>query len=433
MVVVGRHVIAEFYGCAEEILDDVEKIKRALLRAAEEAGGTVKTSSFFKFQPQGVTGVVIIAESHLSIHTWPELQYAAIDIFTCGSKTDPRKGYLVLVQELKPKIVKVRDMERGPDYDLKEGRGEDEEDEKEDAPVAMTVEVVSPHTIRFSEIKDVICSKESKYQNILIADTYDFGKCLILDGFIQSSTIDEWRYHESLVHPPMLTHPMPRKVLIIGGGEGATAREVLRHNTVEEVVMVELDEDVINLAKEHLKDMHKGAFDDERLKIVIEEGRSFLNKQPDEAYDVIILDVTDPFSESPSRYLFTKEFYELVKRKLSADGVFVTQATSTFFTREHCVSIYRTVKQVFPIAYLYQTYVPSYERVWGFAMGSKKYKVPEAEEVEEELRRRGVDGLKFYDSKAHILLFTLPKDVAEGLKKEGRILTDKEPSNLLYC
>ncbi len=281
-------------------------------------------------------------------------------------------------------------------------------------------------------IRRVLYSGVTKYQRVAIVEFEDLGKALVLDGKIQSSLYDEFVYHESLVHPAMITHPNPRRVLILGGGEGATAREVLRHRSVEEVIMVDIDDEVIKLVKEYLPEMSQGAFNDPRFKLVLQDGRKFLEESRDR-YDVIILDLTDPLEGGPSYLLYTIEFYSIVKDRLSDDGIMVTQATSTSYSLRTFATIYRTVASVFPIARAYQVYMHSYDSTWGFVIGSKKYDPTTLtpDEVNNRIRERVGGELKFYEGDMHRAMFILPKHIRAVLNDESiKPATDKNPTFL---
>jgi len=279
------------------------------------------------------------------------------------------------------------------------------------------------------KVKRILYSGRSKYQEIDVIETHDFGLCLVLDGKVQSSLVDEFIYHEALVHPAMVTCPHPEKVLVIGGGEGGTIREVLKHNTVKSVVMVDIDEEVIRVSKTFMPQLSAGAFDDKRLKLVIDDGRAYLEEM-DELYDVILIDVTDPLPEGPSYLLYTKQFYELVKKRLKPDGLMATQATSVFYSRKSYTLIYNTLKQVFPVVRAYSAWVPSYVSAWGFVLASLKYDPLSLsdEEVKRRLSERGVSGLKFYGPEYHKPLFALPLYLKEALEGEKEVATDEKPT-----
>lgn len=274
------------------------------------------------------------------------------------------------------------------------------------------MEFNTPFSWHVRGIRRVLYSGVTKYQRIAIVEFEDLGKALILDGKTQSSAYDEFVYHESLVHPVMITHPSPRRVLILGGGEGATAREVLRYGSVEEVVMVDIDDEVIRVVKEYLPEMSQGAFDDPRLRLVISDGRKFLEESRDR-YDVIILDLTDPLEGGPSYLLYTVEFYNIVKDRLSEDGLMVTQATSTHYSVRTFATIYRTVSSVFPIARAYHVYMPAFDSTWGFVIGSKKLDPTalQPEEVDRRIRERVRGELRFYEGVIHSAIFALPKHI----------------------
>ncbi|MFP3492316.1 MAG: polyamine aminopropyltransferase, partial [Vulcanisaeta sp.] len=254
----------------------------------------------------------------------------------------------------------------------------------------------------------------------------------ILDGKTQSTLYDEFIYHESLVHPAMITHPNPKKVLILGGGEGATAREVLKHRSVEEVVMVDIDEDVIKISKEYLPEMNQGVFENPKLKLVIGDGRKFVSNTKDK-YDVIILDLTDPLEGGPSYLLYTVEFYNILKDRLNENGIIVTQATSTFYALRTFATVYRTMASVFPIARPYHVYVPSFDSTWGFVIGSFNLD-PLAltpEEINARIRDRIHGELRFYEGDIHKVLFTLPKHIRNTLEDKSIIpATDNNPTFL---
>jgi len=276
-------------------------------------------------------------------------------------------------------------------------------------------------------IKKVLYLGRTKYQRIEILETYGYGKCLFLDGKLQSSISDEWIYHEVLVHPAMITHPNPKNVLIIGGGEGATLREVLRHKTIEKVYMVDIDEEVIRICMKYLPEWHRDSFNDHRVKLLFKDGRDFLS-ETDETFDVIIVDLTDPVPGTPSVRLYTKEFYKLVFMRLSNDGVMVTQATSIHYTKENFAIICNTLKRVFPIVRPYYAYIPSFVTPWGFVLASKKYDplLLDDKEIDERIKR--ISGnLRFYDLTIHRVLFTLPRYLKELIEKTNIIASDENP------
>jgi len=266
------------------------------------------------------------------------------------------------------------------------------------------------YTYMVTKVEELLYKSKSKYQDIVVAKLTDFGLALVLDGLIQSTEYDEFIYHESLVHPVMATHPQPEKVLIVGGGEGATLREVLKYSCVERAVMVDIDEEVVEVAKKFLKPMHQGSFDDPRAEVVIVDGREYLEKTRD-VFDVIILDLTDPYGPEISKKLYTEDFYRIVYDRLSDEGLMVTQAGNSYFYGDVYDWVLQNVKKVFGIVVEYNVWVPSFSYTCNFIIGSKKHDPRKlaVEEIEERLRKWGVEGkLRFYSGKAHIALMNTP-------------------------
>ena len=280
-------------------------------------------------------------------------------------------------------------------------------------------------------IDEIIYSGKTKYQLVDIVKTRDYGLALILDGLLQSAEIDEYVYHESLVHPVMISHPNPKKVLIVGGGEGATAREVERYDMVEEIEMVDLDGELIELVKKYLPWSREG-FNDPRLKLTIMEGREYLSKQPDGKYDIIIMDATDPTEFSPAIKLYTREFHQFAFKKLKDDGILVTQSSSPAHTLKLTLSILKTIESIFPKSCLYSVYVKSFASIWSFSVGSKGPQPSSLtpEEVDRRLRERNVTGLRFYSGEIHRALFSLTEALLRNWKTEPQILTDEKPLTL---
>lgn len=266
----------------------------------------------------------------------------------------------------------------------------------------IVVQGIGKGSYMLLKVKQIHVIKRSQYQEIIVADVEDFGRCLILDGYIQSAEADEYIYHESLVHPAMVLHPRPSNVLIIGGGEGATLREVLKHDTVERAIMVDIDEDVVKISREYLPMFHRNAFDNPKATVVISDGLRFLAETKD-IYNVIILDLTDPYSSDIARQLYTKQFYKMVYEKLTDDGVMVTQAGSAFFYRETYNSVIDAIRNVFPYYVEYQVWIPSFGYACNFVLASKKhnpYEYLKRGYIDRVLRDRNVetkfiDGIRF--------------------------------------
>lgn len=265
-----------------------------------------------------------------------------------------------------------------------------------------------------------IVSRQTSFQKAEIVEFSVFGRALVLDGEIQSVQMDEYIYHEALVQPALCLHPSPRKVLVIGGGEGATVREILKHKSVERVVMVDLDEEVVDMAIQHLESWHRGAFADPRLQLIVSDGREFVNAT-DQTFDVIIIDIVSSFDDGPAEALYTPEFYAAVKRKLRPGGILVIQAMEchTQIYEDH-KRVRRNLAGVFAHAESYVAFVPSFWCMWGFIIATDAFDplAASAKAVDNTIAERGLSGaLSFYDGPTHGGLFALPKDLRALLEK----------------
>lgn len=282
--------------------------------------------------------------------------------------------------------------------------------------------------VRLFFIDKVIYEGRTKYQLVHIFANKVFGKMLFLDKKIQSAQVDEYIFHECLVHPAMILHPEPRKVLILGGGEGATLREVLKHPSVQKAIMVDIDRELVGLCRQYLPEWSKGAFDDERIRLYFQDARRFVERVR-ERFDVIISDLTEPLEGGPSVYLFTREFFSRIAALLTDDGVFVLQAGSAdpFY---HCflASCARTLKEVFPIVRPYWTFIFSFSLPWGFVLAAKKYDPLTLTngEISERFQRRTLRRLGYLHPQLYNSIFALPRYLAAGLQK-GNLLTDDKP------
>ncbi|HEX7365275.1 MAG TPA: polyamine aminopropyltransferase [Dehalococcoidia bacterium] len=288
---------------------------------------------------------------------------------------------------------------------------------------------VNPNLAQLHRIKKEIYSGRTEFQSVQIVDTGSFGICLVLDGKIQSSESDEFIYHEALVHPAMLSHECPETALVVGGGEGATLREVFSHTTIKKAVMVDIDRQVIDICRRYLPSFHKGSFDDPRLDIRFADARLFLQDSRDK-FDVIIIDLVEPLEQGPACLLYTREFYELVKDRLNAGGIISVQSGAAGWTNfQNFTAIIKTLKAVFTIVCPYHAYVPSFVDMWGFATTSQciNPKALSAEDVDRRISVRLSNRLRSYDGLTHQSLFTLPKHLRHQLAITRRIITDKKP------
>jgi len=291
------------------------------------------------------------------------------------------------------------------------------------------IEYTHPSQAHMYGIERYVYDGKTPFQNIEIVDTDFFGRCLILDGKIQSSNYDEFIYHEALVHPAMVIHPSPKEIMVIGGGEGAVLREVLKHPSVEKILMVDIDRQVIDVCKKYLPDWNQGSFDNPKVELYHMDARKYLEENTGK-WDVIFLDLTEPLDNSPSYLLFTKEFYRLTAQRIKKGGSVALQAGSLNPKFIECHgAIYNTLKLVFKNVDSYGAFIPSYDTKWGFIYASQKDSALNftGPAIDECLNKRKIEDLRFYDGLTHLHIFTLAKNIRALRSAEKRIIEDDNP------
>ncbi|XP_057424374.1 thermospermine synthase ACAULIS5-like [Lotus japonicus] len=276
------------------------------------------------------------------------------------------------------------------------------------------------------KLNSVLHEAISEYQDIALLDTKRFGKALVLDGKMQSAENDEFIYHECLMHPPLLFHPNPKTVFIMGGGEGSAAREALRHKSMDRVVMCDIDKVVVDFCRKYLT-ANREAFSNKKLDLVFNDAKAELEKRK-EKFDIIVGDLADPLEDGPCYQLYTKSFYEkVVKPKLNENGIFVTQAgpAGIFTHKEVFTSIYNTIKHVFKYVIAYTTHVPSFADTWGWVMASDQPLSISAEVMDKRINAR-IDGDLLYLNGAWFKSSTIMnKTVSHSLQNETHVYTEE--------
>ncbi len=296
-------------------------------------------------------------------------------------------------------------------------------------PKQWLYDKISPNFIQMHRIDEVLYEARTRYQHARIVRSAAYGKFLILDNKIQSSELDEFIYHEGLVHPAMLAHPCPETVFIVGGGEGAILREVLSCKSVKRAVMVDIDEAVVALCRRYLPEHSRGAFEDRRTELYHVDARDFLAKS-EQRYDIIIIDLPDPLEEGPAYRLYTREFYRLARDRLTENGIISVQSGSAVMTELlNFTAVTNTLKSVFPIVCPYTVVVPGYGGPWGLCTASAKLNPAQlsSDEVDRRIAERGLSGLRFYDGITHQGMFSLPKYLRAAIAAQTRLITDQEP------
>jgi spermidine synthase len=280
-----------------------------------------------------------------------------------------------------------------------------------DRPETWFEERALADNVRFClRVERQIFSRRSPYQRVDIYDTQAFGRLMTIDGLVMVCERDEFVYHDMIVHVPLFSHPAPRNVLIIGGGDGGTLREVLKHDGIERVVMVELDEVVVEAAREHLPALSSG-MDDPRAEVRIGDGLAYVREAGEGAFDVVIVDCTDPVG--PAEGLFRRPFYEDCVRILGDDGIVCQQTESPLYSPELVRAVPRTMREAgFVLTRTAQAHCVSYPSGWWtFTLGSKRVDPATGFRADDAAGRRF--RTRYYNEALHRGCFMLPTLVRE--------------------
>ncbi|MCU0938906.1 MAG: polyamine aminopropyltransferase [Burkholderiaceae bacterium] len=418
----GIHLTGDLFdcNCSASLFTDLDALSSLCRQATLDAGLTIVDEKYHVFpdwqgQPGGITGAVLLAESHLAIHTWPERRGVTLDVyvcnFTCDNESKARQLFDTLMLAFRPKEQVVNRIVRG---DLAAGTAVSTTTSSEEAQQrdALIFDWLNAHAGYGYTAKKQLAAFESPYQRVEVYDTHQFGKLFRLDGRLMTSEGDEFFYHECMTHPALLAHPSPQSVLVIGGGDGGSTEEILKHPSVKRVVMAELDPAVIEVAREHLQAIHKGALDDPRLTIKIGDGFEFV-KNCSEKFDLVILDLTDP--DTPAFHLYTEDFFRLCQRVLNPGGLMTMHLGSPVYqpatVKKNAAALRRVFKQVQPLS----VFIPLYGSLWCLAIASDTVNVRglATESITQRLRERRIGGLRYYNAEMHGALFALPTFVRE--------------------
>lgn len=255
------------------------------------------------------------------------------------------------------------------------------------------------------KVRETLVRKKTKYQDLAILDTEVFGRMLVLDGIVQVTIRDEFVYHEMISHIPLFTHPNPRKVLVVGGGDGGAVREILKHPSVSRAVLCEIDGDVIEECRKYLPEI-SCALEDKRCEVFVGDGIKYVKDHKNE-FDVIIVDSTDPFSIAEG--LFGGNFYRDIYDALTEDGIFIAQTETPFYLPGIVKKVFGDAREVFPITKLFMAAIPTYPGgYWSFTVGSKKYDPSKVDSSKiPDLKT------KYYTPELHNACFVLPKYIED--------------------
>jgi len=419
----GRHILVEFFDCDAAILNDTALIENSMLEAAHLAKATIINSTFHHFSPFGVSGVVVVQESHLAIHTWPEYGYAAVDIFTCGHTISPWIAYRHLQTAFKAANGSAIEINRGQ------------------------IELMKPHDINFLntvanpnhpaaqseaqsfwfddrvdnrglsiQCRSLLFRQQSPYQLVQVFDTHAFGKMLTIDSMVMCTEKDEFIYHEMICHPAMLLHKAAKKILVIGGGDGGTVRELLKHDSVEQITMVEIDKVVVDACRQFLPQISQ-QLDNPKLNLIIGDGIEFVQNAQAESFDLVIVDGSDPVG--PAQGLFSTAFFQNVHKCLKSDGILTLQTESPTCNADAFVALNHCFKQVFgqQHAHCYLAAIPTYPSgLWSFHLVGKQPLNPIQDlDGAKANQFAQAHSLNYYSPEIHQAAFTLPPYVKKML------------------
>jgi len=396
----GLHLTADLHECAcpPSLLRDSAALKDACLKSATDADLTVVGEHFHTFADAGgVTGLVLLAESHLAIHTWPELNAVTLDVYVCNFRDDNSNKAQALTDALvtlfAPKNVNRNSLLRGTPATRSD---------------PLTLEWLTPEVAHGFTANRPPVSIQSAYQRIDWHHTKAMGRMLSLDSAFMLSERDEFIYHECMVHVPALAHADPKRALVMGGGDGCSARELLKHPGIESIVIAELDAIVVATCRENFSDVNNHAFDDPRVRIEIGDALVFLCDSST-LYDVIVMDFTDP-DDGESSPPYSTETYQLICDRLSPDGVLSLHIGSAFFHPERFATTLRDLRTVFTEVHAYKAFMPTYGAEWGMACASMRANPRALNELEiaQRLTQRGINDLRFYTPRVHASLFAWP-------------------------
>lgn len=401
----GLHLTADLYNCECDLslLIQAEPLAELCRTQTIDSGLTLVAEKWHPFpdfdgQPGGVTGMLLLAESHLAVHTWPERKGVTLDVYVCNFMDDnsAKAERLMhgLLEAFKPQKAQCERLLRG-DAEGTEANGE---------LVLESLNQTSVYGFRFTRR---LLTQQTAFQRLEVLQSSELGRSLRLDDHFMTSEADEFFYHEALVHPAAVAHPNPESALIIGGGDGGALEELLKHRSIKNATLVELDGQVIDAAREHLGSIHKGAFDDPRAKVLVQDGCAFLH-ETQETFDLVLLDLTDP--ETPAGPLYTAEFFRHCQRVLAPGGALVLHLGSPFHEPEQVKALAGTLSEVFSQVHGFGLHIPLYGSYWALAVVSNQLNPTTItpQQVEARLEQRGVEGLNYYNPAIHGALFALP-------------------------
>ena len=417
----GLHLTGDLFGCgcSSATLTDLEALSTLCRTATLDAKLTIVDEKWHVFpdwngQPGGITGTILLAESHLAIHTWPESRGVTLDVYVCNFTEDNTDKAEQLFDSLtvafRPQKQVVNRITRG---DVASATAEGPEAAAAgNAQSQLSFDWLNAHAGYGFTVKERLAEIESPFQRVEVFDTHQFGRLFRLDGRLMTSEGDEFFYHECMTHPAALAHPNPEAILVIGGGDGGSSEELFKHPSVKRIVMAELDPVVIDISRKYLGTINKGALDDPRLEIRIGDGYEFV-KSTTERFDLIVLDLTDP--DTPAFHLYSEEFFRMCQGRLKPGGMLTLHLGSPVYqaetVRKNAANLRKVFKHVAPLS----LFIPLYGSQWCLAVASDTVdpRAVTVDTIAQRMTERKLDDLRYYHPSMHPALFTLPRFVQD--------------------
>jgi spermidine synthase len=354
---IGRQLLAEFIYCSSDALNNKKALDHILEQGIKESGLTLISISGKQFHPIGVTSIAVISESHIAIHTYPEANHASIDIFTCSNGAKNVNTLLTfLKKELKPKSVKVMEVQRGNPLSL-------------DHKSWITSFSGTGFEVKY-HVDNILLSTKTKYQQLDIIENTNFGRMMFLDKDLQIAEKDAYLYDESMVTPVIDRKKDIETIAILGGGDGGVLRECLKHNP-REVYLVDIDGEVIEAAKKYMPSVCEQAFEDKRAHVIVDDANAFLDTK--HKFDAIIYDLTmhPEAITDMDRTEFLSQIFSKIKNNLNNNGAVSMQCCSQYDAET--ISLLKEILPRYFKNIIYKTvFIPSFCENWVFASAEAK-------------------------------------------------------------
>ena len=376
------------------MLNNINIIKNTLLSACKVGNLSVLNENFHQFKPYGITGLILLSESHISIHTWPENGYAALDIFTCGERSLPKKALEYIIKHMNINNFQVKEIVRG--IPLKNNNNVISiQNDNWLTDTTCTSDGISIMLLLKNE--NYLYEKKTPYQQIYVYQTVTYGKCMTLDGIIQITEKDEMAYQEMITHVPIFSHPNPLNACNWWWRWWVVK---YKHQYLNSIVMCEIDEEVVKTSKTFFPEISCG-LNDQKVNLVFQDAGIFVKNDAKKykKFDVIIIDSSDPIG--PNESLFKPEFYTDLKNILNTNGIICKQGESYWFDKKAMIDGYKFAKKEFSNVKYFTTDVPTYGGKIGFLLMSNS-------QLNHIRKDENNINFKYYNYNLHQTCFNLP-------------------------